>query len=55
MSQRFDILLKVNKPICETPLKLTRELRNLKCNWSTVNSVVQYRLTIRKTHLYDAI
>ena len=28
--QKFAVLRKVNKPICEPPLKLTRELRKLK-------------------------
>ena len=52
-STNFAVLHKVNKPICEPSLKLTRELRTLKIDWSTVNSVIQCRLTIRKNHVYD--
>ena len=47
-SQKFTILCKVNKPICEPPFKLTGELRKLKLDWSTVNLVVKCHLTIRK-------
>ena len=35
--QKFAVLRNVNKPICEPPLKLTRESRKLKLHWSTVN------------------
>ena len=49
------VLCKVNKPICELPLKFRRELRKLKLDCSMVNSFIQCRLTIGKKHVFDVI
>ena len=50
-SQKFAVLRKVDKPICKLSLKLTRQLRKLKPDWSTVNSVIQCCLILRKKRI----
>ena len=53
-SKKFTVPCKVNKPVCEPPLKLTQELRKLKLDWLNVNSVIQCHLTVGKKHVFDA-